>query len=95
VTTSSVSARLNATIPDCRNALTCTKQTNVLAVEWVVLAVVNIAWFCYRPAPPATATDPVFTAATLALGMQGAAVRGVTVGRGFPQLGVVLDRPRR
>jgi uncharacterized membrane protein YoaK (UPF0700 family) len=51
--------------------------TGVLAVEWVILAAVNIAWFCYRAAPPAGATDVLLIALALALGMRGAAARGI------------------
>ncbi len=51
--------------------------TRVLAVECVVLAALNAAWIGYRAAPPTAATDLMLTAAALALGMQGAAARGI------------------
>jgi uncharacterized membrane protein YoaK (UPF0700 family) len=51
--------------------------TLVLVAEWVILAAVNIAWICYDAAPPGRATDVLLPAASLALGMQGAAARGV------------------
>jgi uncharacterized membrane protein YoaK (UPF0700 family) len=51
--------------------------TQVLAVEAVVLAAVNVAWIGWDAAPPATATDVLLTALALALGLQGAAARGV------------------
>jgi uncharacterized membrane protein YoaK (UPF0700 family) len=51
--------------------------TQVLAVEWVVLAALNVAWICYHAAPPAAASDVLLVAAALALGMQGAAARSI------------------
>jgi uncharacterized membrane protein YoaK (UPF0700 family) len=51
--------------------------TIVLAVECVILAAVNIAWVGYGAALPAAATDVMLTALALALGMQGAAARGI------------------
>lgn len=51
--------------------------TQVLAVEWVVLAALNVAWICYHAAPPAAASDVLLVVAALALGMQGAAARSI------------------
>jgi len=51
--------------------------TLVLVVEWVILAAINVAWICYRAAPPGLAIDVLLPSASLALGMQGAAARGV------------------
>ncbi len=51
--------------------------TQVLLVEWVILAALNIAWICYDAAPPAAATDVLLIAAALSLGMQGAAARSI------------------
>ncbi len=51
--------------------------TLVLAAECALLAVLNIAWIGYDAAPPTAATDVLLTAAALALGMQGAAARGI------------------
>jgi uncharacterized membrane protein YoaK (UPF0700 family) len=51
--------------------------TLVLAAEWVTLAAINVAWIAYRAAPPGAATDVLLPAASLALGLQGAAARGV------------------
>ena len=51
--------------------------TRVLAVEWVILAALNVAWICYRAAPPAAVNDVLLVAAALALGMQGAAARSI------------------
>lgn len=51
--------------------------TRVLAIECVVLAAVNIAWIGYGAAPPAAATDVMLATAAIALGMQGAAARGI------------------
>jgi uncharacterized membrane protein YoaK (UPF0700 family) len=51
--------------------------TQVLVVEWVMLAALNIAWICYDAAPPAAATDVLLVTAALALGMQGAAARSI------------------
>lgn len=51
--------------------------TRVLAVECAILAVLNAAWIGYRAAPPTLATDLMLSAAALALGMQGAAARGI------------------
>jgi uncharacterized membrane protein YoaK (UPF0700 family) len=56
-------------------------STIVLAVEWVILAAVNVAWMAAGAAPGSVATDVLLIAAALALGMQGAAARGV---RGNP-----------
>jgi uncharacterized membrane protein YoaK (UPF0700 family) len=55
--------------------------TQVLVVEAVVLAAVNVAWIGWDAAPPAAATDVLLIALALALGLQGAAARGV---RGNP-----------
>jgi uncharacterized membrane protein YoaK (UPF0700 family) len=55
--------------------------TLVLAVECCVLVAVNIAWIGYDANPPAAATNVMLTMAALALGMQGAAARGI---RGNP-----------
>jgi uncharacterized membrane protein YoaK (UPF0700 family) len=49
----------------------------VLVIEGAVLAAVNIAWIGWDGAPPAAATDVLLIALALALGMQGAAARGV------------------
>jgi uncharacterized membrane protein YoaK (UPF0700 family) len=51
--------------------------TQVLAVEWAVLAALNVAWICYHAAPPAAASDVLLVVAALALGMQGAAARSI------------------
>jgi uncharacterized membrane protein YoaK (UPF0700 family) len=56
--------------------------TLVLAAECAILAALNAAWIGYGtapagPGPPALATDLMLTAAALALGMQGAAARGI------------------
>jgi uncharacterized membrane protein YoaK (UPF0700 family) len=56
--------------------------TLVLAAECAILAALNAAWIGYHavltgPGPPALATDLMLTAAALALGMQGAAARGI------------------
>jgi uncharacterized membrane protein YoaK (UPF0700 family) len=51
--------------------------TLVLAVECALLAALNVAWIGYGAAPPTAATDVMLTAAALALGMQGAAARGI------------------
>jgi uncharacterized membrane protein YoaK (UPF0700 family) len=51
--------------------------TLVLVAEWVILAAINVAWICYRAAPPGAAIDVLLPAASLALGLQGAAARGV------------------
>ncbi len=51
--------------------------TLVLVVECASLAAVNIAWMGWDGAPPGAAADVLLTVAALALGMQGAAVRGV------------------
>ncbi|TVZ00749.1 DUF1275 domain-containing protein [Trebonia kvetii] len=51
--------------------------TLVLAVECALLAALNVAWIGYDAAPPTAATDVLLTAAALALGMQGAAARGI------------------
>jgi uncharacterized membrane protein YoaK (UPF0700 family) len=51
--------------------------TQVLAVEWVILAALNVAWICYDAAPPAAANDVLLVAAAVALGMQGAAARSI------------------
>jgi uncharacterized membrane protein YoaK (UPF0700 family) len=56
--------------------------TQVLAVECALLAALNIAWIGYGavmtgPGPPAFATDLMLSVAALALGMQGAAARGI------------------
>ena len=51
--------------------------TQVLAAECVLLAALNVAWIGYGAAPPALATDLMLTVAALALGMQGAAARGI------------------
>ena len=51
--------------------------TQVLAVEWALLAALNIAWIGYDAAPPAAAADVLLVAAALSLGMQGAAVRSI------------------
>jgi len=52
-------------------------STLVLAVESALLAALNVAWIGYGADPPAAATDLMLTAAALALGMQGAAARGI------------------
>jgi uncharacterized membrane protein YoaK (UPF0700 family) len=52
-------------------------STVVLAVEWAVLALLNIAWIGYGATPPAGATDLMLVAAALSLGMQGAAARAI------------------
>jgi uncharacterized membrane protein YoaK (UPF0700 family) len=49
----------------------------VLAVEWVILAALNVAWICSHAAPPAAASDVLLVVAALALGMQGAAARSI------------------
>ena len=51
--------------------------TQVLAVEWVLLAALNVAWICYGAAPPPAAADVLLVAAALSLGMQGAAARSI------------------
>jgi uncharacterized membrane protein YoaK (UPF0700 family) len=51
--------------------------TLVIAVECALLAGLNVAWIGYGAAPPALATDFMLTVAALALGMQGAAARGI------------------
>jgi uncharacterized membrane protein YoaK (UPF0700 family) len=51
--------------------------TQVLAVEWVVLAALNVAWICYHAAPPPAAADVLLVVAAVALGMQGAAARSI------------------
>jgi uncharacterized membrane protein YoaK (UPF0700 family) len=51
--------------------------TQVLAVEWVILAALNVAWISYAAAPPAAAADVLLVAAALALGIQGAAARSI------------------
>ena len=51
--------------------------TQVLAVEWVILAAVNVAWICYHAAPPPAAADVLLVLAALSLGMQGAAARSI------------------
>lgn len=51
--------------------------TLVLVAEALILAAVNIAWICYDAAPPGAATDVLLAAAAVALGMQGAAARGI------------------
>ncbi|HTR92804.1 MAG TPA: YoaK family protein [Trebonia sp.] len=51
--------------------------TQVLAAECALLAALNVAWIGYGAAPPAFATDLMLTAAAIALGMQGAAARGI------------------
>jgi uncharacterized membrane protein YoaK (UPF0700 family) len=51
--------------------------TLVLAVEGAMLVALNVAWIGYGADPPAAATDLMLTAAALALGMQGAAARGI------------------
>jgi len=51
--------------------------TQVLAVEWVILAALNVAWICYHAAPPPAASDVLLVAAAVALGMQGAAARSI------------------
>jgi uncharacterized membrane protein YoaK (UPF0700 family) len=51
--------------------------TLVLAVECALLAALNAAWIGWGAAPPAFATDVLLTVAALALGMQGAAARGI------------------
>ena len=51
--------------------------TQVIAVEWVILAALNVAWISYDAAPPAAAADVLLVAAALALGMQGAAARSI------------------
>jgi uncharacterized membrane protein YoaK (UPF0700 family) len=43
----------------------------------MILAAINVAWICYRAAPPGAAIDVLLPAASLALGLQGAAARGV------------------
>jgi uncharacterized membrane protein YoaK (UPF0700 family) len=52
-------------------------STLVLAVESALLVALNVAWIGYGADPPAAATDLMLTAAALALGMQGAAARGI------------------
>jgi uncharacterized membrane protein YoaK (UPF0700 family) len=52
--------------------------TLVIAVEWSILAAINIVWISYGAAPPAAATDVLLICAALALGMQGAAARAIT-----------------
>jgi uncharacterized membrane protein YoaK (UPF0700 family) len=52
-------------------------STLVLAAECALLAALNIAWIGYGATPPALATDVMLTVAALALGMQGAAARGI------------------
>ncbi len=51
--------------------------TQVLVVESVILAAVNVAWIGWDATPPAAATDVLLIALAFALGMQGAAARGV------------------
>src|ERR1700722_8699 len=51
--------------------------TQVLAVEWVILAALNVAWICYGAAPPTAVNDVLLVVAALALGMQGAAARSI------------------
>ena len=51
--------------------------THVLAVEWVILAALNVAWICYDAAPPPAASDVLLVVAAVALGMQGAAARSI------------------
>lgn len=51
--------------------------TGVLLVEWVILAGVNVAWIGWHADPPADAGKVLLIAAALALGLQGAAARGV------------------
>lgn len=56
--------------------------TRVLAVECAILAALNAAWIGYGggltgTGPPTVATDLMLSAAALALGMQGAAARGI------------------
>jgi len=56
--------------------------TRVLAIECAILAALNAAWIGYGgglpgTGPPAVATDLMLAAAALALGMQGAAARGI------------------
>jgi uncharacterized membrane protein YoaK (UPF0700 family) len=52
-------------------------STLVLAVESAMLVALNVAWIGYGADPPAAATDLMLTAAALALGLQGAAARGI------------------
>jgi uncharacterized membrane protein YoaK (UPF0700 family) len=52
-------------------------STLVLAVECVMLVALNVAWIGYGANPPTAATDLMLTAAALALGLQGAAARGI------------------
>src|ERR1700760_3302758 len=51
--------------------------TLVLVTEGAVLAAVNVAWIGWDGGPPAAATDVLLIVLALALGMQGAAARGV------------------
>jgi uncharacterized membrane protein YoaK (UPF0700 family) len=51
--------------------------TQVLAVEWVILAALNVAWIGYDAAPPPAAADVLLVVAAVALGMQGAAARSI------------------
>jgi uncharacterized membrane protein YoaK (UPF0700 family) len=53
------------------------RATMVMAVEWVILLVVNVAWFGYRASPPTGAVYVMLALAALALGMQGAAARTI------------------
>ncbi|HEX4832592.1 MAG TPA: YoaK family protein [Trebonia sp.] len=53
------------------------RATMVLAIEWVILLAVNVAWLGYRARPPAGATYVMLAGAALALGMQGAATRTI------------------
>jgi uncharacterized membrane protein YoaK (UPF0700 family) len=52
--------------------------TGVLLAEWVVLAAVAVAWIGWNARPPAAAVDVLLIAAAGALGMQGAAARGIS-----------------
>jgi uncharacterized membrane protein YoaK (UPF0700 family) len=51
--------------------------TLVVAAESAILVALNVAWIGYGANPPAAATDLMLTAAALALGLQGAAARGI------------------
>jgi uncharacterized membrane protein YoaK (UPF0700 family) len=53
------------------------RATMVIAVEWVILLGVNVAWFGYRASPPTDAVYIMLAPAALALGMQGAAARTI------------------
>jgi uncharacterized membrane protein YoaK (UPF0700 family) len=51
--------------------------TQILVIEFTLLVAANVAWIGYAARPPAAATDLLLVVLALALGMQGAAARGI------------------